>query len=72
MGESMKRTVTYTITVNDLAIALARHYRLRDVQIESVEAANLSAQRHPPAIEIGVGGVCTLTFSANPQTWRKK
>jgi hypothetical protein len=68
----MRRTITYKIAVNDLVIALAKQYHLRDVFIERVEVAGLTDQRHPLTVEVGVGGTCTLTFSANLQTRKNK
>ena len=68
----MKRTVAFTITVNDLAIALARQYHLTNVLIEKAEVGDITNQHHPFVTDIGVGGVCTLTFAANVPMRKKK
>jgi hypothetical protein len=52
-----------TITVNDLASILGKHYNVRAVNIKGVEVADIITQHHPEAKEVGIGGVLNLQFT---------
>lgn len=56
---------TKTINVNELNNILQKFYRTKEVFIQKIEFADISHQHNPLKSDIGVGGVCNITFETS-------
>lgn len=54
-----------TISVNELNSILQKHFKAKDVFIETVSTASIRNQFMPILNEIGIGGICNITFSTS-------
>lgn len=54
-----------TITVNELDSILEKHFRAKNILITEIEAASIENQHDPKKINVGVGGVLTITFDSS-------
>lgn len=53
-----------TININQLNRILEKHFKFKEVIIDEIYAGR---QRSPKNLDIGLGGILTLTFSHSPK-----
>jgi hypothetical protein len=51
------------INVNELRRILQQHFRVANIDIQQVDVASLSNQRHPERKGVGLGGVLNIYFT---------